>query len=488
MGNFVEGWSKDMINLKNISFQYDNAKEESLENINLEVKQGECVLLCGESGCGKTTVTRLINGLIPHFYEGKLEGESYVDKLNIRKTPLEEISKKVGSVFQNPRSQFFCVDTTGEIAFGLENTGMSEREILDRVNRATEQLQVKNLLYRNIFNLSGGEKQKIACAGVSAVEPDIIVLDEPTSNLDEDAIAMLRNILLLWKSEGKTIVIAEHRLHWLCDVVDRVIYMEKGRIVKDFTQQEFFAKSNRELNLLGLRGLKKPHNYLDSDIGFFCINLENTEKFRENEAYTLSDFHYKYDRKEVALELAQMEIPKHSVVAVVGHNGAGKSTFSKCLCGIQRGFKGSIIINNKKYRGKKLRNLCYMVMQDVNHQLFTDSVLEEVTLGLSGDEDALAEKVLEKMDLSEVKERHPMSLSGGQKQRTAICSAYLSDREIIIFDEPTSGLDFKRMQQTANLIREISKEKTVFIVTHDMELIEECCTHILHIENGHIND
>ena len=116
-----------MINLKNISFQYDNAKEESLENINLEVKQGECVLLCGESGCGKTTVTRLINGLIPHFYEGRLEGESYVDKLDIRKTPLEEISKKVGSVFQNPRSQFFCVDTTGEIAFGLENTGMSER-------------------------------------------------------------------------------------------------------------------------------------------------------------------------------------------------------------------------------------------------------------------------------------------------------------------------------------------------------------------------
>ena len=469
-----------MIKLENVSFKYDNVKDGCLHDINLKVNKGECVLLCGESGCGKTTITRLINGLIPHFYEGELTGNVFIKGEDVKKSSLENISKIVGSVFQNPRSQFFCLDTTGELAFGPENRCLPKEEILSIVDDVTNQFNIKNLLGKNIFNLSGGEKQKIACAGVSAVSPDIIVLDEPTSNLDEDAIENIKEILEIWKNEGKTIIIAEHRLSWLKNIVDRVVYLKKGAVVFDESSKDFYSRSNDSLNVLGLRGIVNGTDYLNGPIGFYSLNGD--ADYDEKEKYIFNDFEYKYEKNKKVIEINDLEVPKNAVVAVVGHNGAGKSTFSKCLCGIQKGFKGNIQINNKKYKGKKLRTLCYMVMQDVNHQLFTDLVIEEVVLGMEHENEEYAMKVLEKMDLVEFKDRHPMSLSGGQKQRLAICSAYLSNRDIIILVEPTSGLDYSRMEETANLIKEISNDKTVFIVTHDAELIEKCCTHILHIE------
>ena len=173
-----------MIELKNISFRHENADVPSLKNVSLTIADGECVLLCGESGSGKTTITRLINGLIPHFYEGALEGFAMVNGLNVTEAELYETAKLVGSVFQNPRSQFFCVDTTSELAFGCENMGMPENEVLARVDAAAKELKIENLLGHSIFELSGGEKQKIACASVSALRPQVMVLDEPTSNLD----------------------------------------------------------------------------------------------------------------------------------------------------------------------------------------------------------------------------------------------------------------------------------------------------------------
>ncbi len=470
-----------MIHLNNVSFRYENTDLQSIQNINLHVSQGECILLCGESGCGKTTVTRLINGLIPHFYEGELKGEVYVQGMPASVTPLDTLSRHVGSVFQNPKSQFFCVDTTGEIAFGAENMQLPKEEILQRISRTAEQLEIQNLLNRNIFHLSGGEKQKIACAGVHVTGADLIVLDEPTSNLDAEGIEMLERILSCWKSEGKTIVIAEHRLYWMERIADRVLYMEHGSVTASWTGSEFFRKESEELHALGLRDLKKRENYLNLEKGLHRISLEEEPHVPY---YLLEDFHYAYRKGEQALTLASMKIPKHAVTAVIGENGAGKSTFSRCLCGIQKGFKGKVTSSEKNYKGKKLINLSYMVMQDVNHQLFTDTVLEEVTLGLKEESEEAGEEILKRMDLYSVRDRHPMSLSGGQKQRTAICSAYLSSREILVFDEPTSGLDYRHMQETAELIREISREKTVFIVTHDMELVESCCTHILKIQKA----
>lgn len=372
------------------------------------------------------------------------------------------------------------MDTTAEIAFGCENMGLPETEIQSRIHQTVTDMKIQKLLDRSIFNLSGGEKQKIACAGVAAMLPELIVLDEPTSNLDMDAIEELRNIIVKWKLQGKTIVIAEHRLGWLNGLCDRVLLMENGRITREFQGEAFFSLDTQILNEMGLRAVRLHDNYLESRTG-----ISRIKPFESNAVITLENFTYSYGKHQ-ALDIAKLEIPKGSITAIAGHNGAGKSTFTKCLCGLQKGFKGRVMINGRTYKSKNMIKLSYMVMQDVNHQLFAETVLKEVMLGADDSARQQAIEILQKLNIAEYQDRHPMSLSGGQKQRVAVASALLADKKLLIFDEPTSGLDFRSMKCTAELLRSLDTDITVLIVTHDMELIERCCTHVLHIENGKI--
>lgn len=478
-----------MVEISNVNFQYENAEQGALHDVSLQIKPGECVLLCGESGCGKTTITRLINGLIPHFYEGNLSGEVKVAGLSVKEEELYTIAGKVGSVFQNPRSQFFCLDTTSELAFGCENMGLPVEEIEKRMAGVTEALKLQKLLARNIFELSGGEKQRIACASVSAMLPEVFVLDEPTSNLDMDAIEELKHTLQLWKAQGKTIVIAEHRLYWLKEVCDRVICLKEGRIVFDIPMKEFAAFSEEKMHEFGLRGMTMQRLKLPEKVGETPGSVPSRQAETESTAsLKLLNYRLSFDKKEV-LHMADEEIPTGSIIAVTGHNGAGKSTFLRCLCGLEKKFKGRTLYRGKELDRKKMLKECYMVMQDVNHQLFCETVSDEIRLGMVEKREEDVQKVLEKLDLSQVAERHPMSLSGGQKQRVAIASSILADKSILIFDEPTSGLDYKHMEQTAALFRELKDEnRTLFIITHDPELIVRCCTHILHLEQGSVEE
>ena len=243
-----------MIEIRNASFRYQSdIAAGGIQSIDLSIPDGQTVVLCGESGCGKTTLTRLINGLIPHYFEGELSGSVTVGGCNVSEQPLYDTARLVGSVFQNPRSQFFNVDTTSELSFGCENLGMPRDEILQRLQRTVSALKMESLLGRSIFDLSGGEKQKIACGGAFMMDPQVFVLDEPSSNLDSDSISDLRETIAYLRSLGKTVVLSEHRLYYLRGIADRYVYLKDGRIAGDYTAEQFERIPEAERRRMGLR-------------------------------------------------------------------------------------------------------------------------------------------------------------------------------------------------------------------------------------------
>ena len=499
-----------MIEIKNTSFHYTGLDKGGLKNINLKIMDSECVLLCGASGCGKTTLTRLINGLIPHFYKGALSGEVIVNDKNIGEQELYSLAGVVGSVFQNPRSQFFSVDTDGEITFGPENIGLPKEEILKRKKNVITELNLRDLMNRSLFELSGGEKQKIACGSVAALLPHIILLDEPSSNLDWSAIRDLRKIIKLWKNQGKTIIISEHRLWYLKDIIDRALYLEQGEIVHEWTQERFAALSDSELASYELRPLNLEERYIQAFSGDTVITDKDIDKVSDkkeilgepqkkrivikNLYFTYTPKKYLFFKKRLSpvdADSCTLRIPFLSaklgeIIGIIGNNGSGKSTFLRCLCGLEKTCIGTVSIDGKIYTRKNLTKNCYMVMQDVNHQLFTDSVITEVMLSVEYPDEKKAEKILASLDLLQYKDKHPMALSGGQKQRVAIASAMAADAVMLLFDEPTSGLDYRHMKEVSALLKELAKKgKTIFVATHDPELAAECCDRTIRFVNGY---
>ena len=465
-----------MVELKNVSFRYGSENAEcmyasSLKNIDLTVKTGECVLLTGPSGCGKTTILRLINGLIPHFYPGELSGDIFIDGGSVKERELYDTALIIGTVFQNPRTQFYNVDTTGELAFGCENRGLPEQEIYTRIDRTVAHFRMASLMDRNIFRLSDGEKQKIACASVNVSEPKIILLDEPSANLDYTATLMLRELILRWKAEGKTIIAAEHRIAYLWDIIDRAVVLRDGEIVGEFTGNGKEELTQNQLTQMGLRTtvMESP---AEMQIG----------SFREGDRpITLRNFHFAYHgEKKNIVDIPILQIAAGQITAIVGANGAGKTSFLNCLCGLEKRCKGTLEYEGKLYDSKSRKKLCFMVMQDTGNQLFTESVLDEVLISLkkgTANEKETAMEIIRNLDLADFADRHPQSLSGGQKQRLAIACALASGRDLLLLDEPTSGLDYAHMKETAALLEKLrSMGTTILVVTHDSELIRACCT------------
>lgn len=465
-----------MVELKNVSFRYGAGNVEctyasSLKNIDLTVKTGECVLLTGPSGCGKTTILRLINGLIPHFYSGALSGDIFIDGDSVKDRELYDTALIIGTVFQNPRTQFYNVDTTGELAFGCENRGLPEQEIYTRIDRTVAHFRMASLMDRNIFHLSDGEKQKIACASVNVSEPKIILLDEPSANLDYTATLMLRELILRWKAEGKTIIAAEHRIAYLWDIIDRAVVLRDGEIVGEFTGSGKEELTQNQLTQMGLRTtvMESPAEM-------------QMDSFREGDRpITLRNFHFAYHgEKKNIVDIPILQIAAGQITAIVGANGAGKTSFLNCLCGLEKRCKGTLEYEGKLYDSKSRKKLCFMVMQDTGNQLFTESVLDEVLISLkkgTATEKETAMEIIRNLDLADFADRHPQSLSGGQKQRLAIACALASGRDLLLLDEPTSGLDYAHMKETAALLEKLrSMGTTILVVTHDSELIRSCCT------------
>lgn len=460
-----------MIKFENVNVTMQGKR--ILSDINLEIQDGEFVLICGESGCGKTTMTKLINGLIPHFVRDvSVDGTITVCGKNVAEMPMYEIAELVGSVFQNPRTQFFYTNSNAEMAFGLENRGVEPEYIRKKIKNTINELDIEKLEDRDVFSMSGGEKQLLAFASVYAMNPQIYVLDEPSANLDIAAMEKLSEIMKVIKEKGHTVVVAEHRLAWIQKFADRIIYMKEGRIEQEFTSDEFKALSDLKRKQMGLRSIVPEQ-----------IQIPEITGNSEDAVLQICNLSCKR-KKQMIFQNISLSARAGDIIGITGKNGAGKSTFCNCLCGLLKPKGGEILYQGKKLSEKARTKLFGMVMQEVNHQLFSDSVKNECLLANEEASEQEIRELLEKFDLEEYAEYHPMILSGGQRQRLAICQAVMGEKKLLIFDEPTSGLDFKHMCQVEKLMKQLSEEKYIIIVvTHDYEFLNRACKRYIRINS-----
>ena len=462
-----------MIRLKNVSFRYEAAKEPSLRDIDFTVKRGEFVILTGLSGCGKTTLTRVLNGLCPQFYGGELTGSYTLDGRDTDGMTLNEIGKKIGNVFQDPRSQFFATNTTDETALAMENRNYSPALMRSRINETADMLGIRELLDRDIFGLSSGEKQKIAIAAACCVHPNVLILDEPSANLDPESTLQLVGFLKTLKELGLTIIVSEHRLYYLSELADRMIVMENGRIKCEFSHEEMSALTEEKMTELGLRLLTLPE-----------VKKPERRSQRENSFLTVDDVTFVRGRNRILSEFS-MSAERRKILAITGRNGVGKSTLCKVITGIYRERSGSVLFYGGKLSPRKRVNSSFFVGQDADYQLYGATAREEllINMGKSTVLEEKAEKLLTRFDLSEFSMRHPASLSGGQKQRLLIAAAIIRERPLLVLDEPTSGLDGKHMRDLAVLLREAADSGLcILIVTHDTEFIALAADEVMNLQ------
>lgn len=471
-----------MISLENVSFSYRGAAAPSLSSLSLSVGTGECVLLCGKSGCGKSTVLRLLNGMIPEFYDGEMSGSVEVGGIDPTTCPQYEIARRVGTVFQNPRTQFYTLDTTSEVAFGCENQGLPREEIARRVTGAADDLGIRKLMGRSIFRLSGGERQRVAIASVYASDPDVLLLDEPSANLDFPSIRELRRALALLKSKGKTVLIAEHRTWYLEGIADRAVYLNGGRVAGIFSMGKLARLTHKQRLETGIRPVR-----LDA---FDLPREDITTALAPTHEIRLRNVAFSYSRRSGrSLSVDDARFGAGRIEMVVGNNGAGKSTLISVICGLDKEDRGVVEMDGTQTKARARLPLSYEVMQEVNHQLFCDSVEDEIVLGVARPDASTLESVLDRMDLGGVRGHHPLTLSGGQKQRCAIAAAVFCGKRVIAFDEPTSGLDYAHMAQVAKLLRELAASGAfVIVVTHDYELVRSIGDRVTEMREGKIID
>lgn len=470
-----------MLAFENFSLSYGESAPV-LQDITLTIKEGECLLLTGESGSGKSSLIHAVNGLAYQYYNGKSRGKVLFQGEDLSSLPIYKIALRIATVFQNPKTHFFNINTTRELLFTMENMGLNRAEMDRRMEALLSIFPIEKLLGRNIFALSGGEKQILALASAYLSGCPFLVLDEPSSNLDEGSICVLKTMLQNLKEKGMTILIAEHRLYYLMDLVDRVAFLEKGRLSKLFSREDFLALPEENIKAMGLRARTKPSLSLP--------NWKNEGALR-------------YQKEE---HCASFSFGK--IYGIVGENGIGKSTFLRKLSGLENEKGSHFSLFGKELSKRQRLALSAMVMQDVNQQLFGDSVEEEMELGKTGQKRCLKERcegiidgqenkpnqlkpyytpkeqLLSALGLSALKDRHPMSLSGGQKQRLAIAATLYQEARIFFFDEPTSGMDQKNMLRIARLLKSaIRKDRIFFIVSHDYAFLQEVADEVVEIDS-----
>lgn len=509
---------KPVIKFENFSFQYFSQAKPTLHNINLEIYEGEKVLIVGPSGSGKSTLGNCINGLVPYSYHGEVKGTVEIVGKNTKDMSIFELSKKVGTVLQDSDGQFVGLSVGEDIAFALENDCVDEKKMKSVVQKVADIVDMGKLLKSSPYELSGGQKQRVAFAGVMVDDVDVLLFDEPLANLDpatgKTAIELIDDI---HKEYNKTVVIIEHRLE---DVlhrhIDRVIVVSEGRIVADMNPHELVASNM--MTELGIReplyvtamkhaGIKITEEMKAGHMQTLIVDDMMKEKMREWNAKVFPKYEnnspeilrgehitFQYDSTRKILKDINFSIREGEMVSIVGTNGAGKSTLAKLICGFMNLDDGDIIFQGKSLKGQTIKersqNIGY-VMQNPNQMICKTMIFDEVALGLrvrGVSEDIIkekVEKVLKICGLYAFRNWPVAALSFGQKKRVTIASILVMEPKVLILDEPTAGQDYRHYTEIMEFLKSLNKEGvTIILITHDMHLMLEYTPHAIVINNG----
>jgi energy-coupling factor transport system ATP-binding protein len=489
--------------IENLSFQYRTRPERAIDDISFELKPGEMILIAGSSGCGKTTLARCINGLIPRSYRGKREGKVLLHGKDVSEMQIADVAQIVGTLLQDPERQIVASNVYNEIAFGPENLGLPRQEIVRRVEQVAQRLRIEYLLERQTFNLSGGEKQKVALASLLAMNPSILLLDEPLSSLDPASAYEALDVFRSLADEGKTVVLIEHRVE---DAIvarpSRMLYMESGQV-------KYLGSIDTLPIEINHREVKLPAEWVVKRVRQMGEKVAKTESAQSPERggplviFENVDFRYSEDTPLI-LQDVSLEIHRGDLIALLGPNGAGKSTLVKHTIGLLKPTHGRVLVEGKDTRSMSVAQIARVlgyVFQSPTHMLFASTVREELEFGpknLDFKKDVIEKMVAESIstvNLTGLEEYPPLGLSFGQQKRTTIAAVLAMQSKIMIMDEPTAGQDYanythfmdamcKPLNGAQSLVA-ANFAATVFI-THDLDLAVTYANRVLLFGDRHV--
>ncbi len=480
--------------IENLSFRYRRREDLALQDISFAVQPGQILLIAGASGCGKTTLARCINGLIPRSYKGEIQGSILLYGQDPSSLSLARVSQLVGTVLQDPERQILGIRVVNEVAFGLENLGLSRSEIIERVDEALEHLGILHLRERETFNLSGGEKQKVALAGVLAMKPGILLLDEPLASLDpasaQEALSLVRRLA----DEGMTILMVEHRVEDVLNIhPDRVLFMKEGRIHFDGPPDQL--DENVDYHEVKLPAPLIIQHAAAAPPASYPHPLLFSEADKSQILVQFRDVSFSYDEERSVLKGINLDIRQGDVIAVLGANGAGKTTLVKHAIGLLKPKHGEVLVNGKKTTDLSVAeiasNLGY-VFQSPSHMLFAPSVQEELAFGpknLGHSEDDIQKQVAEAIrivNMAGLEEQPPLALSFGQQKRVSIAAILSMQSKILVMDEPTAGQDYKNYLNFMDAILGLPSFKAILFITHDIDMAVIYANRVLLMHAGNL--